>query len=279
MKISFIGNCQLEVIGQLIDANRSVSCFRDMEVRWNTPPYKLGEQDVVDLFSALEESDVIFGQYYSDKWGSFSTANLKKYFPNIVVLPTLESDVSYPQLGYWSSEAVKVPPAYVYIDYRFLHLYLDRVECLAAAGLYTNIKPSLHKIMVAIDTGAERYRQLYASGAVAEDYSEAYAKSMLINVNSYYTVSHPNNENLGCLMHYVLKHISPGLSIKLAGPELLRNFVVPELGSAEREYFMMKPCSLNLAAKLYYNLFTGFERSFLEDELSKSNYFRLLSSP
>jgi hypothetical protein len=120
MKLALIGNCQLEVLGDLIKNNAVLHKGKFTYV-YNTPVYKLdAKRDMVNFYHEIEQCDAVFMQYHSETWGPFSTATLSKYF-DLTMLPTLESRVSCSQLGYYD---LPLPDLMVYVDYRLLHLYL-----------------------------------------------------------------------------------------------------------------------------------------------------------
>lgn len=98
MKLALIGNCQLEVLGDLIKNHTALHEDKFTYV-YNTPVYKLDEKrDLVNFYHEIEQCDAIFMQYHSERWRGFSTETLSKYF-DLTVLPTLESRVSCSQLN------------------------------------------------------------------------------------------------------------------------------------------------------------------------------------
>lgn len=271
MKLGLIGNCQLEVLGLLIQGNPS-ACG-GVELAYNTPLYKLNEKKITDLFFALDQCDLILGQYYGPEWGRLCTENLAHYF-DIQVLPTLESKVSYPQLGYWPERTL--PDGLVYIDYRFLHLYLAGSPLQHAVQHYTEISLDQVAITQTITQERDRYRELFDSGAVTVDYSDIFFELIKQNTESYSTLSHPNNTHMSFLFKHMMKSCGVEDNFTLNGPEVLENHRVPKLGSQETLYYMMRPASLNLAARIYYEFFSSQQTKVLEDAFKASNYARLL---
>ncbi|WP_235318800.1 hypothetical protein [Pantoea stewartii] len=76
MKVATIGNCQLEVVGQLL-SNYSELHRGAITHVVNTPLYKLDAQrDIINLMHELESCDHIYMQYHSERWGLLSTAKL-----------------------------------------------------------------------------------------------------------------------------------------------------------------------------------------------------------
>lgn len=51
-------------------------------------------------------------QYHSERWGMLSTDKMAAYF-DVRILPTMESRVSPPQLGYFSASVLELM---VYLD-------------------------------------------------------------------------------------------------------------------------------------------------------------------
>jgi len=278
LKISLIGNCQLEVLGQLIIQNqKTFEPFKSVQIVWNTPLYKLNKENIVDLFSALEKSDVIYHQYHSSEWGSFSTENLKKYF-DLKTLPTLESIISSPQLAYWKTGGIRIPPSYVYVDFRFLEMYLNGFHFNKAAIEYTSSSISFSEVEKLIFESAERYRKLYETKKVLLDYSSFYKENLIKNQDDFFTLSHPNNRHLSFILNSIFHDVGMTIDVTIKDPELLRNAIVPKMGTNQTEYIMQRPLSLELASKLYYEYFSSFEESFLIDEYTSSNYYKLITA-
>lgn len=55
---------------------------------------------------------IIYMQYHSERWGMLSTDKMAAYF-DVRILPTMESRVSPPQLGYFSASVLELM---VYLD-------------------------------------------------------------------------------------------------------------------------------------------------------------------
>jgi hypothetical protein len=254
----------------------SFELFNDIQIVWNKPLYKLGKNDIFELFCALDQSDCIYHQYYSPEWGSLSTDNLKQYF-EMRTLPTLESPVSFPQLAYWSTEGVKIPPSYVYVDFRFLECYLTGMPFGKAAMEYTSSDIDGNKIATSILESSERYRHFYETKKVCLDYSGFFKENITKNQDDYFTLSHPTNKHLSFLLSFILQDLGKPIHLNIGAPELLNNTMVPKLGTSQNQYFRDRSVSLELAAKLYYEYFSGFEKSFLSREYENSNYRKLLS--
>lgn len=78
MNIALLGNCQLEVIGNLLKSFTELENYNIVHCK---PIYKINsEKEIVDIFHKLETCDFIFMQFQSEKWKNFSTKNLSKYF-------------------------------------------------------------------------------------------------------------------------------------------------------------------------------------------------------
>jgi len=192
MKVATIGNCQLEVVGQLLSNYSELHRGAITQVV-NIPLYKLDAQrDIVNLMYELESCDHIYMQYHSERWGLLSTGKLAAYF-DIRILPTMESSVSTPQLGYYSSA---VPDLMVYVDYRFLHLYLTGYASTDTVAEYHNVSFDAARQHNMVIDDANRYQRLFQEGKVAFDYSDFYREALLKDKSCYSTVSHPNNKHL-----------------------------------------------------------------------------------
>ncbi len=274
MKLALVGNCQLEVLGDLIK-NHSALHEGKFSYVFNTPIYKLNEKEhLLNFYHELEQCDAIFMQYHSKKWGAFSTASLSQYF-DIRLLPTLESRVSTPQLGYYDQS---IPDLMVYVDYRFLHLYLTGHNHLDAVSRYHQVQLSSTKQLALLEEDAKKYKALYQNGNVCFDYSEDYFRGVSENTGSYSTISHPNNEHLGLLLRAIYQQIF-GSSEKfdLQGNDMLLNYTAPKLGSGDDTYYMMRPTGLSLAGKINFAFFEYQDKTMLKNALLKSAYYQSLS--
>lgn len=270
MKLALVGNCQLEMIGEII---KNVNTLHEgrFEYVLNTPIYKLNNKDnFINFYHELEQCDTIFMQYHSDKFGAFSTSTLSQYF-EITLLPTMESRVSSPQLGYYTEA---VPDYMVYIDYRFLHLYLMGYTSSQSIEKYHNINFSSEKQMMLLKEDALKYRTLFQQGKVYFDYSDEYYSCLLKNPDCFSTISHPDNYNLSLLLKSIY-HKSFGIdeTFNLEGNNVLENYLAPKIGSNDKNYFMMRPTGLALAGKINYAFFDSQNKILLENALMKSAYY------
>jgi len=275
MKLALVGNCQLEVLGDLIKNHPALHEDKFTYV-FNTPIYKLNEKEhLLNFYHELEQCDVIFMQYHSRRWGALSTASLSQYF-DLTILPTLESRVSTPQLGYYD---LPIPDLMVYIDYRFLHLYLTGHNHRDAVSRYHQVQLSSTKQLAMLEEDAKKYKTLYQNGKVCFDYSEDYFRGVSENTGSYSTISHPNNEHLGLLLRAIYQHIF-GSSEKfdLQGNDMLLNYTAPKMGSGDESYFMMRPTGLSLAGKINFAFFEHQDKAMLQHALLKSAYYQSLSA-
>ncbi|MCW0309030.1 WcbI family polysaccharide biosynthesis putative acetyltransferase [Pantoea ananatis] len=275
MKVATIGNCQLEVVGQLLSNYSELHRGAITQV-FNTPLYKLDAQrDIINLMHELESCDHIYMQYHSERWGLLSTAKLTEYF-DIRILPTMESSVSAPQLGYYSAA---VPDLMVYVDYRFLHLYLTAHACMDAVAAYHNVSYDAARQHNMIMDDANRYQRLFKEGKVAFDYSDFYRDALLKDKRCYSTVSHPNNKHLSIFFSAIFFDLfKENKNFDLGGNDLLKNYIVPEVGSGEQHYFMMRETGLSLACKINYHFFSSQSREQLSEALLRSTYYRSLKS-
>lgn len=273
MKLALIGNCQLEVLGDLIKNHAALHEDKFTYV-YNTPVYKLDEKkDLVNFYHEIEQCDAIFMQYHSERWRGFSTATLSKYF-DLTVLPTLESRVSCSQLGYYD---LPLPDMMVYVDYRFLHLYLSGHDVTHAVKRYHQAEFSEKKQLSMLEHDAKKYKNLFKQGKVYFDYSGDYFRSLSENTGSYSTISHPNNENLAVLLSAIYrKTYNITEKFSLQGNDMLLNYVAPTLGSGDTSYFMMRQSGLALAAKINYVFFESQEKNNLTSNLLKSAYYQSL---
>lgn len=145
-----------EIVGQLL-SNYSDLHRGAIKQVVNTPIYKLDAQrDVINLMHELESCDHIYMQYHSERWGMLSTDKLAAYF-DIRILPTMESRVSTPQLGYFPAP---VPELMVY-DYRFLHLYLTGHQHGDAVSQYHKVSYDNQKQHNMVIEDAKRYHKLF----------------------------------------------------------------------------------------------------------------------
>ncbi|WOZ79129.1 WcbI family polysaccharide biosynthesis putative acetyltransferase [Kosakonia sacchari] len=270
MKLALIGNCQLEVLGNLI---MNVSGLHEgkFDGIFNMPIYKLNENnDFINFYHELEQCDFIFMQHHAEKWGPFSTAALSQFF-DITMLPTMESRISTPQLGYYKD---KIPDFMVYVDYRMLHLYLTNVSIQNVVEAYHAVSFSTEKQTNMLKEDALKYRTLFQQGKLYFDYSEEYFRTLSANPDCYSTVSHPDNYNLSLLLQ-VIYHKSLGIneSFDLQGNDLLKNYLAPKIGSGDNAYHMMRPTGLALAGKINYAFFDSQNRHVLKQALVNSSYY------
>lgn len=270
MKLALIGNCQLEVLGELIK-NHSALHEGKFTYVYNTPIYKLDEKrDMINFYHELEQCDAIFMQYHSEKWGVFSTSTLRQYF-DLTILPTMESRVSCSQLGYFYEP---LPDLMVYVDYRLLHLYLTGNDVSQAVKHYHQAGFSEKKQLAMLEEDAKKYKTLFQQGKVYFDYSADYFRSLSTNTGSYSTVSHPDNEHLGLLLSSIYhKTYNITERFTLQGNDMLLNYVAPRLGSGDVSYFMMRQSGLALATKINYAFFDCQDKEKLRTELYKSAYW------
>lgn len=273
MKIATIGNCQLEVVGNVLRNAKNIHNGQITNI-YSQPFYKMDlQKDMVNLYHELESSDVIFMQYHSEKWGPFATKKLKEYF-DVVMLPTLESRVSTPQLAYFTDP---LPDNLVYIDYRILHLYLTGFNTTQAFEHYHDIALDILKQKNFIQRDAENYNSLFLRGDLHYDYSDFYQHELLEDIECYTTISHPNNKNLGFLLTAVIHKLSgKKLNFNLDGADLLNNYSAPKLGSNKTDYFMMRDTGLALAVKINYAFFNSKKRDVLKTALLSSTYYHSL---
>lgn len=273
MKLALVGNCQLEVIGNLFRNVASIHRDKITSV-YNTPIYKLNAQkNTIDFFHELEKCDRIFLQYHSEKWGAFSTHNLSKYF-DVTVLPTLESRVSTPQLGYFPGS---LPDLMVYVDYRILHLYLCGETWAEAAKKYHGVAFSREKQLRMLLDDTDKYKQLFQEGKVSIDYSSTYLQKLNANFDCYSTISHPDNDNLTVLLSAVYQYSFGELrSFNLQGNGMLDNYLAPKIGSDSQRYFMMRETGLPLASKINFSFFDSQDKNLLNESLLSSAYYHSL---
>ncbi|GKW14561.1 hypothetical protein PEC301937_05110 [Pectobacterium carotovorum subsp. carotovorum] len=273
MRVALVGNCQLEIIGELLKSNKNIS-GNEYNYIFNTPIYKLKEKaDVINFYHELESCDVIFMQYHSERWGSFSTSALERYF-DIKMLPTMESRVSSPQLAYFDKE---LPDLMVYVDYRFLHLYLSGFDYKGAIEKYHSVGLSQDKKYAALIEDTDKYKALYDSGKLIFDYSDYYLSSLSQDQDCFSTISHPSNKHLSLLFESIhFNTFGVHEAFNLNGQELLNNYRAPRLGSGDENYYMMRNSGLQLACKINYSFFDKYSRTDLIKALISSNYYNVL---
>ncbi|GLW40124.1 hypothetical protein Pcaca04_40600 [Pectobacterium carotovorum subsp. carotovorum] len=273
MRVALVGNCQLEIIGELLKSNKNIS-GNEYNYIFNTPIYKLKEKaDVINFHHELESCDVIFMQYHSERWGSFSTSALERYF-DIKMLPTMESRVSSPQLAYFDKE---LPDLMVYVDYRFLHLYLSGFDYKGAIEKYHSVGLSQDKKYAALIEDTDKYKALYDSGKLIFDYSDYYLSSLSQDQDCFSTISHPSNKHLSLLFESIhFNTFGVHEAFNLNGQELLNNYRAPRLGGGDQSYYMMRDSGLQLACKINYSFFDKYSRTDLVKALISSNYYNVL---
>lgn len=275
IKVATLGNCQLEIVGQLLSNYADLHRGAIKQVV-NTPIYKLDAQrDVINLMHELESCDHIYMQYHSERWGMLSTNTLAEYF-DLRILPTMESRVSTPQLGYFPTP---VPELMVYVDYRFLHLYLTGYSCRDAVSEYHKSGFDSKKQHDMIIEDANRYQRLFQEGKVAFDYSSFYQESMLKDTRCYSTVSHPNNKHLSIFLSAIFYDLfKENKNFDLNGNDLLNNYFAPEIGSGDQNYLMMRNTGLSLAGKINYSFFASVNRETIKQALLDSAYYQSLQA-
>jgi hypothetical protein len=275
MRIATLGNCQLEVVGNVLRNATNVHQGQITAV-FNTPIYKLDAQkNMIDIYHELESYDVIFMQYHSEKYGPFSTKAIQQAF-DVVMLPTLESRVSTPQLAYFPEP---LPDLMVYVDYRLLHLYLTGHTLTQAAESYHAVNLDATKQQNFLTLDADKYQSLFRTGQLHVDYSAFYEKSLRENPDCFTTLSHPDNKNLGFLLSAIMHKLSgKQLTFNLAGEDLLNNYRAPKIGQGSQDYFMMRNTGLLLAAKINYAFFASQKRDLLKSALLSSTYYHSLEN-
>ena len=226
---------------------------------------------LVDFYSALEASDIIFGQYYADRWADLSTNNLRKYF-DINLVPTLESPCSSPQINY-----VDEPNKFnIYdIHFRLLELFLAGKSHLQAATDYHNKQLNFHKILDKTNLRIKKYRENYDSGNVIFDYSGFYEAELRSQGSGIFlTHNHPNNRQLEWLMDQITMFSLNQKFISFENiPLILGDTIAPSLDSNSFRYTLKsKEIGLALAAKIQYAVFDTYDISYLKNQFEKSNY-------
>lgn len=279
MKIALLGNCQLLQIGGLLKAFFQQNDLPH-EVVWHTPIFSLGDQsaDIVSIFNALDQADVIYGQYHEKRWNTFGTDNLSKYF-NIKVVPTLDSPASFPQMNYFSKGSLCL--GLYTVDFRMLDLYLAGISVEHLPGIYSKAILDERKRDNAIRNTASKYKSLFNRGKTIFDYSDFYLQAMAQPQDPFFVHNHPNNAQLQWLTNEILRDAGIPLAINLEKlPELLTDTIVPSLNleSVDRYRIRGTEVGLRTAAKINYAFFATYEREFLEQELARSNYKAMCTS-
>ncbi len=168
-----------------------------------------------------------------------------------------------------------VPDLMVYVDYRFLHLYLTAHACADAVTAYHNVSYDAARPHNMIMDDANRYQRLFKEGKVAFDYSDFYRDALLKDKHCYSTVSHPNNKHLSIFFSAIFFDLfKENKNFDLGGNDLLKNYIAPEVGSGEQHYFMMRETGLSLACKINYHFFSSQPREQLSEALLRSTYYR-----
>ena len=260
-KIALIGN----FLHNYADKNQ-------LQITWYIPLFTMTSgSSLVDFYSALEASDIIFGQYHADRWADLSTDNLRQYF-DINLVPTLESPCSSPQINYLDE-----PNKFnIYdIDFRFLELYLTGKSHQQAVEEYHNKSLNYNKILDQTNSKIKKYKKNYDNGNVISDYSDFYqAELMSKGTEVFFTHNHPNNRHLEWLMDQITMFSSIQKFISFENiPPILVDTIAPSLGTNNFRYTLKsKEIGLNLAAKILYAVFDTYEKSSLKKQFEKSNY-------
>ena len=278
MKIALIGNCQLQQIGWFLKAFFELNKL-EHSVVWYEPIFALGDQNahVIPLFKALDSADRIYGQFHDEKWNSFSTSSLCKYFP-IRLVPTLESNASFPQMNYFQDGDLHYN---LYsVDFRMLHCYLSGVPLEHAPQAYFDVRLQADAQAREIEGAAHKYAMKFQSGKVVFDYATEYRRAMREDPMPYYVHNHPNNAQLQWLANQILLDMQSPLLVSLdALPPILTDTLVPDLrhGFVDRYRIRSQDLSMQTACKVNYFFFASYDRAFLQGELESSVYWRLIS--
>lgn len=273
MKIALLGNCQLQQIGWLLKAFFQ-SQQLEHEIVWHAPIFSLGDHnaEIVPIFHALEQADVIYGQFHEKRWNTFSTDNLGKYF-DIQVVPTLESLVSFPQMNYFTKGPLNLN---LYsVDFRMMELYLKGIHVDYVPEVYCQATINDKRRVCSIENTAAKYKSLHQKGKSIFDYSDAYAQAMNEPEDPYFVHNHPNNAQLQWLTNQILLHAGVGTQVSFGNlPEVLTDTIVPTLNRQRNDRYRIRATEVGLAtaAKINYAFLSTYERTFLEEELEKSNY-------
>ena len=243
-----------------------------LQITWYIPLFTMtGGASLVDFYSALESSDIIFGQYYADRWTDLSTDSLRKFF-DINLVPTLESPCSRPQINY-VDEANKFN---IYdIDFRLLELYLAGKSHHQAVAEYHNKSLNFNKILDQTNLKIKKYKQHYDNGNVISDYSGFYQSELMSKGSEIFlTHNHPNNRQLEWLMDQITMFSSQQKCISLENiPLILGDTIAPSLGTNNLRYTLKsKEIGLSLAAKILYAVYDSYNKNYLKDQFEKSNY-------
>jgi hypothetical protein len=268
-KIALIGNCQLQQIGHFLTHLVDHSL---LQVTWYLPPFIMASgHSLVDFYNALEQSDIVFGHFHSERWGDLSTNALGKYF-DLTLVPTLESPCSSPQINYFE----KNNKYDLYdIDFRILELYLQGKLWHEASALYHDKKINYAKLLEQTQAQIDKYHTNFEKGQLASDYSSFYLSELAsFGPKIYQTHNHPNNRHLQWLMDEITS-IAIGLQFKTLEnlPMILGDTIAPALGSEDRNYTLKgKSIGLDLAVKIYYATFDSMDKAYLEEQFSIGRY-------
>lgn len=279
MKIAFLGNCQLANVGSLF-VRMAQQKIINAEILWTKPVFELTDTDYLPLFHALDRADAIYVQYHDTYHGMYATNHLAKYF-KFKIVPTLESFVSTPQMGYWSD---RKPILYYldFIDFRILEMYLQQIEAGRAAQIYQEVKINDGVVRALIDKTAYKYEDRFDREQICFQYAPFYREMMQKDIESYFTMNHPSNRHLEWLTNKILADVGSQRKLVLDKkvPELLGQFVPPSFrNDSRRGQYVIKAIHMDLgtAIKMYYAYFDTIDANYLESELHRSVYHTICS--
>jgi len=277
MKIALIGNCQLQQIGWFLKAFFEIHKLEHTVV-WYEPIFALGDKNaqIIPLFKILDDADMVYGQFHDEKWNSFSTASLCKYFP-IRLVPTLESTASFPQMNYFSD--AKMNYNFYSIDFRMLHCYLSGVPMESAPQAYFDVALNAEALAQEIETTSNKYASKYAEKKVIFDYSQEYRNAMAHEAVPYFVHNHPNNRQLQWLANQILLDMKSPMLVSLENMlPILNDTIVPALNGVFQDAYRIRSQDLRMqtACKVNYFFFSSYEKDFLQKELEISPYWRLV---
>ena len=278
MKIALIGNCQLQQIGWFLKAFYALNQL-EHSVVWYEPLFALGDKDaqIIPLFKALDDADRIYGQFHDKKWNSFSTSSLCKYFP-IRLVPTLESNASFPQMNYFSDAPLHYN--FYSVDFRMLHCFLSGVPLASAPHAYFDVALLPQALAQEIESTATKYAAKFADGKVLFDYSQEYRNAMAQEATPYFVHNHPNNPQLQWLANQILQDMQSPLLVSLEQmPPILTDTIVPALNGVFQDAYRIRSQDLRMetACKANYFFFSSYDEAFLRAELEMSPYWRLIA--
>lgn len=224
MKVAFVGNCQAQVLEQMVLANSS-----SIEVEFMPPVWLIEKRDERDILAKLDDCDWIFCQRVVEAQAGFvTTAALKsKYRERAISWPNVYFDGYFPGIQYlYRADGRKVLGPIDEYHFSFIIEAFEHslpkeycVELIETASIFNVFPQPIHSSLARLDQ-----REMELDVRIAD-----YLASYMGGGRLFYTMNHPTELVMRELMMRLLGAASLAGSLRgdYIGSYLLDKIVLP----------------------------------------------------